>query len=78
MVAVPNLGSFVRALFPVRMTGGYCLTYGVWVGVEPPDMERVFAEWWAPTYPQTDFAGSLGERNSAVGSARVSGSARSA
>lgn len=50
MMQVPRIGAFIRALLPVRLTGGYTVTYGVWLGVHPEDLQRAFREWWAPTY----------------------------
>jgi hypothetical protein len=29
------VGAFLRALLPVQLTGGYTVTFGVWVGVHP-------------------------------------------
>ena len=34
MMVVPELGGFIRALFPIKMTEGHTLTYGVWIGVD--------------------------------------------
>jgi hypothetical protein len=50
MMQVPTLGAFVRALLPVRLTGGHIVTYGVWVGIDPRDMQRAFAVWCQPEY----------------------------
>jgi hypothetical protein len=37
MMQVPALGTFVRAMLPVQLTGGHTVTYGgVWVGIDPP------------------------------------------
>src|SRR6266446_5587937 len=40
MMQIPGVGPFVRALLAVRLTGGYAVTYGVWVGVRPGDLQR--------------------------------------
>jgi hypothetical protein len=50
MMQVPNMGPFVRALLPVRLTGGHTVTFGVWVAVHPDDLQRAFAAWWQPEY----------------------------
>jgi len=50
MMQVPNVGPFVRALLPVRLTGGYKLTFGVWVLVHPEEFQRAFRVWWEPEY----------------------------
>jgi len=59
MMMVPHVGAFVRALLPVRLTGGYTVTFGVWVGVHPDDLERAFGVWWAPEYAQLQMEGRL-------------------
>ena len=50
MMQVPNVGAFVRALLPVRLTGGHTVTFGVWLAVHPDDLPHVFAVWWEPEY----------------------------
>lgn len=59
MMMVPNVGAFVRALLPVRLTGGHAVTFGVWVGVHPDDLKRAFETWWAPEYAQLQMDGRL-------------------
>jgi hypothetical protein len=59
MMQVPAVGPFVRALLPVRLTGGYTVTFGVWIGVAPPDLQRAFESWWSPDYPQLRLTGRL-------------------
>ena len=48
MMLVPNVGPFVRALPPFGLTGGYTVTFGVWVAVHPDDLQRAFAVWCEP------------------------------
>ena len=59
MMMVPDIGAFVRALLPVRLTGGHTVTFGVWVGVHPDDLERAFESWWAPEYAELRMDGLL-------------------
>ena len=59
MMQVPPFGAFVRALLPIRLTGGHKLTYGVWVGVHPDDLQRTFAVWWEPEYQDLRLDGRL-------------------
>ena len=59
MMMVPHVGAFVRALLPVRLTGGHTVTFGVWVGVRPDDLKRAFDTWWAPEYAQLQMEGRL-------------------
>jgi hypothetical protein len=58
MMQVPGLGAFVRALLPVRLTGGH-ITYGVWVSIDPRDLQRAFAVWWQPEYAGLTLDGVL-------------------
>lgn len=57
MMEVRNLGAFVRALLPVRLSGGYSVTFGVWVAINPREIRRVFDVWWAPEYEQLVLEG---------------------
>jgi hypothetical protein len=59
MMQVPPVGAFVRALLPVSLTGGYTVTYGVWVGVDPRELQRAFAVWWEPEYKDLRLDGFL-------------------
>lgn len=59
MMLVPNVGAFVRALLPVRLSGGSVVTFGVWVGVHPDDLRRAFDCWCAPEYAQLQISGLL-------------------
>lgn len=56
---VPHVGAFLRALLPVQLTGGYTVTFGVWVGVHPDDLRRAFETWWSSEYPQLTMEGRL-------------------
>jgi hypothetical protein len=60
MMQVPNVGPFVRALLPVRLTGGFTVTYGVWVGIHPDDLQRAFKVWWEPEFSDLRLDGFLG------------------
>jgi len=35
MIQIPGACPSIRALLPVRLTGGYTVTYGVWMGCGP-------------------------------------------
>lgn len=59
MMQVPRLGPFVRALLPVRLTGGHTVTYGVWVSISPSDLQRAFGVWWQPEYAELRLNGVL-------------------
>jgi len=59
MMQVPQVGAFLRALLPVRLTGGYTVTFGVWIGVQPDDLRRAWETWWTPEYAQLAMEGRL-------------------
>jgi hypothetical protein len=52
MLSSPDIGAFIRAVLPVLLTGGYTVTFGVWVGVHPDDLRRAYDIWWSPDYPE--------------------------
>jgi hypothetical protein len=62
MMQIPSTGAFVRALLPVSLTGGHTVTFGVWVGIDPRELQRVFAVWWTPKYPGLRLDGHLANR----------------
>lgn len=59
MMQVTGVGAFVRALLPVRLSGGYSVTFGVWIGIDPSELQRVFEVWWKPEYAQLKLNGHL-------------------
>jgi hypothetical protein len=59
MMQVPGVGAFVRVLLPVSLLGGDTVTYGLWLGVDPEELQRAFSEWWAPTYPELVLEGRI-------------------
>jgi hypothetical protein len=59
MMMVPSVGTFVRCLLPVHLAGGHTITFGVWLGVHPDDLQRPFAVWWAPEYVDLRLDGRL-------------------
>lgn len=59
MIAAEGIGSFVRALLPVHLTGGYTVTFGVWVVVPTEEMHRALSEWFSPWYPRLVIDGHL-------------------
>jgi hypothetical protein len=59
MLQVPGVGRFVRVLLPVALTGGFTVTFGLWLGVAPADANRALEQWWAPTYPDLVLEGRI-------------------
>ncbi len=59
MLQVPGVGPFVRAVLPVSLSGGFAVTFGVWLAVHPHDMQHAFAVWWEPEYRDLVLHGRL-------------------
>jgi hypothetical protein len=59
MMQVPNVGPFVRSLFPVHLEDGFTLTFGVWIAIHPDDLRRAYAVWWTPEYSDLVLNGYL-------------------
>jgi hypothetical protein len=59
MMQVPAIGAFIRALLPVRLSGGHTITFGVWMCINPRELPRVFAVWWEPEYRHLRLDGAL-------------------
>lgn len=52
-------GSYIRALLPVRLTGGYNVRFGVWIRVDPDDFSYADRVWDSPLYPSLALDGAL-------------------
>jgi hypothetical protein len=61
MLQADGYGAFIRALLPIRLEGGHRLTYGVWIGVHPAQLQEAFAVWWGdgPAYLDLRLDGRL-------------------
>ena len=59
MMQIPGVGPLHSRLLAVRLVGGYAVTYGVWVGVHPGDLQRAFRVWWEPDYENLRLEGAL-------------------
>lgn len=55
LLQVQGVGAFVRALLPVRLIGGDSVTFGLWVGVHPDELRRLYEIWNAPAYLDHEF-----------------------
>lgn len=44
-VALRKNGGVAEQLLPVSLTGRHMVTYGVWVAIDPQELQRVFAVW---------------------------------
>jgi hypothetical protein len=59
MMQVSGLGAFVRVLLPVRLTEGHTVTFGVWLAIDPRELESVYGAWWKPEYRELRLTGRL-------------------
>ena len=59
MMQVPNVGAFVRALIPIRLTEGHQITYGVWLAINPAQLRGLFDLWHKPEYGDLKLDGWL-------------------
>jgi hypothetical protein len=59
MMQVKEVGSFVRVLLPVRLSGGYTVTFGPWLSVHPDDLRHVWEVWWSAQYRGLKLGGYL-------------------
>lgn len=59
LMQVKGIGGFVRILVPVKLSGGYTVTYSVWLSVESPDLRRAWEVWSKPSYQQLRLRGVL-------------------
>jgi hypothetical protein len=61
MLQANGYGAFVRALLPIHLEDNHKLTYGVWIGVHPKQLQQAFAVWWGdnPKYRDLRLDGRL-------------------
>lgn len=57
LLAVKDLGCFVRSLLTVHFADDTSLTFGLWLGVHPDDLEHLSKVWWEPHYAEVSFTG---------------------
>jgi hypothetical protein len=56
---VQGVGSFVRSLLPIQLSGGFSLTYGVWLQVDPATLRRAWEIWDRQDYAGLTLEGRL-------------------
>ena len=59
LTQVEGVGAFVRVLIPIRLIGGYTVTYGAWLDVHPKDLRHAWEVWLTPEYAALRLAGFL-------------------
>jgi hypothetical protein len=60
MMQAPGIGAFVRALLPISLTEGHTITFGVWLAIDPRELQSIFGVWWTPEYVDLRITGWLG------------------
>jgi hypothetical protein len=50
MMQIPDVGAFVRALLPVRLSDHSTVYFGVWISVHPDALQIAVEVWDQPTY----------------------------
>ncbi len=56
---VDGVGAFVRVLLPIQLTGGYRLTLGTWLAVNPSLMQGIWERWPTSAYASLRLDGYL-------------------
>jgi hypothetical protein len=59
LMTVKGVGGFVRILVPVKLSGGYTVTYGAWLSVDYETLVRAWQLWTEPAYEQLRLSGVL-------------------
>lgn len=59
LMRVDGVGSFVRVLVPVHLTGGHSFAFGAWLGVHPDLLRKAYDVWWEPEYEDLVLEGHL-------------------
>jgi hypothetical protein len=56
---VEQIGAFVRVLLPITLTGGYSLTIGTWLAIDPSQLGHVWETWNTDEYSTLTLVGYL-------------------
>lgn len=62
LIQVQDVGAFVRVLLPIRLTGGYSLTIGTWLAIDPARLRSVWEQWETPSYEAITLDGYLANK----------------
>lgn len=71
MMMVRDVGAFIRVLVPIRLSGGYTVTFGAWLGVHPDDLRHAYEVWNGPEYSGLELSGRLANRLPPLGGANL-------
>ena len=73
LLAVKDVGFFVRTLLPVKLTGGYTVTFGIWLTVESDVLYQAYQVWHASEYADLEISGEVANALPNWGEAVVGG-----
>lgn len=59
LLQVQGIGAFVRVLLPIQLTGGFSLTVGTWLAINPSGLREVWELWETPAYAELVLDGFL-------------------
>lgn len=59
LLQVQGIGAFVRVLLPIKLTGGFTLTIGTWLAIDPARLHEVWECWWTDAYRDLVLEGYL-------------------
>jgi hypothetical protein len=62
MMQVQGIGAFIRVLLPIHLSGGFSLTVGTWLAIDPATLPGVWASWETPAYASLTLEGFLANR----------------
>ena len=62
LIQVQGVGAFVRVLLPIRLTGGFSLTVGTWLAIDPARLRSVWEQWETPSYDSIELHGYLANK----------------
>jgi hypothetical protein len=59
LLQVQGVGAFVRVLLRIALSGGYSLTFGTWLAINPAEMTSVWERWPTDGYRDLTLEGFL-------------------
>jgi len=59
LLQVDEVGAFVRVLLPITLTGGFSMTIGTWLGIDPAQLGHVWESWNTNEYMDLTLDGYL-------------------
>ena len=62
LIQVQGVGAFVRVLLPIRLTGGFSLTVGTWLAINPALLRSVWETWETTAYSTMVLEGFLANK----------------